>query len=98
VAKIKQLQEEMAATQAALENELINVSAAGGAITITISGHQRVQSIKIDPALIDPNDPTMLEDALVAAINEAILASQEYSAKRLQEVTGNLNINLPGLF
>lgn len=98
VAKIKQLQEEMAATQAALENELINVSAAGGAITITISGHQRVQSIKIDPALIDPNDPSMLEDALVAAINEAILASQEYSAKRLQEVTGNLNINLPGLF
>ncbi|MCS7088641.1 MAG: YbaB/EbfC family nucleoid-associated protein [Thermoflexales bacterium] len=98
VAKIKKLQEEMAATQAALEHELINVAAAGGAITITISGHQRVQSIKIDPALIDPNDPTMLEDALVAAINEAILASQEYSAKRLEAVTGELNINLPGLF
>ncbi len=94
--KIKKLQEEMAATQAALENELINVTAAGGAITIVISGHQRVQSIKIDPALIDPNDASMLEDALVAAINEAILASQEHSARRMQAVTGDLN--LPGLF
>jgi DNA-binding YbaB/EbfC family protein len=94
--KIKKLQEEMAATQAALENELINVAAAGGAITIVISGHQRVQSIKIDPALIDPNDVSMLEDALVAAINEAILASQEHSARRMQAVTGDFN--LPGLF
>jgi DNA-binding YbaB/EbfC family protein len=94
--KIKKIQEDMAATQAALENELINVTAAGGAITIVISGHQRVQSIKIDPSLIDPNDVSMLEDALVAAINEAILASQEHSARRMQEVTGDFS--LPGLF
>lgn len=93
--KIKKMQEEMAATQAALEHELINVTAAGGAITIVISGHQRVQSIKIDPALIDPNDLTMLEDSLVVAINEAILASQEHSAKRLEAITGGLQ--LPGL-
>jgi len=94
--RIKKIQQDMAATQAALENELINVTAAGGAITIVISGHQRVQSIKIDPALIDPNDASMLEDALVAAINEAILASQEHSARRMQEVTGDFQ--LPGLF
>ncbi|MCS6773493.1 MAG: YbaB/EbfC family nucleoid-associated protein [Anaerolineae bacterium] len=95
VEKIKKVQEEMAATQAALENELINITAAGGAVTITISGHQRVQSIKIDPSLLDPNDPAMLEDVLVAAINEAILASQEHAAKRMESVTGGLNI--PGL-
>ncbi|MCS7056512.1 MAG: YbaB/EbfC family nucleoid-associated protein [Thermoflexales bacterium] len=94
--KIKKMQEEMAATQAALETELINVTAAGGAITIVITGHQRVQSIKIDPALIDPNDVGMLEDTLVAAINEAIVASQEHSARRLEAVTGNIQI--PGLF
>lgn len=92
VEKIKKMQEDMAATQAALETELINVTAAGGAITIVITGHQRVQSFKIDPALIDPNDVAMLEDTLVAAVNEAILASQEYSAKRLEEVTGGVQI------
>ncbi|PJF47852.1 MAG: YbaB/EbfC family nucleoid-associated protein [Chloroflexi bacterium] len=94
--KIKKMQEEMAATQAALETELINVTAAGGAITIVITGHQRVQSIKLDPALIDPNDVAMLEDTLVAAINEAIVASQAHSARRLEAVTGG--IELPGLF
>ena len=95
VEKIKKMQEDMAATQTALETELVNVTAAGGAITIVITGHQRVQSINIDPALIDPNDVGMLEDTLVAAVNEAILASQEHSAKRMEEVTGGVEI--PGL-
>ncbi len=95
VEKIRRVQEEAASVQAALEQELINVTAAGGAILITISGHQRVQSIKIDPSLVDPNDVSMLEDALVAAVNEAILASQEYAAKRLEAVTSGLQI--PGL-
>lgn len=95
VEKIKKMQEDMAATQAALETELLNVTGAGGAITITITGHQRVQAIKVDPSLIDPNDVSMLEDSLVAAVNEAIVASQEHSAKRLEEVTGGVQI--PGL-
>ena len=50
VDKIKKMQEDMAATQTALESEIVNVTAAGGAITIAITGHQRVQSIKLDPA------------------------------------------------
>lgn len=94
--KIKKMQEEMQATQAALETELINVTAAGGAINIVVTGHQRVQSIKIDPALVDPNDIGMLEDSLVAAVNEAIVKSQEHSAQRLEAVTGGVSI--PGLF
>jgi hypothetical protein len=93
--KIKKMQDEMAATQAELENEIINVTAAGGAITIAVTGHQRVQSIKLDPALVDPNDVAMLEDSLVAAINEALVESQAHSAKRLEAVTGGLQI--PGL-
>lgn len=95
VDKIKKMQEEMAATQAALETELINVTAAGGAISIVVTGHQRVQSIKIDPSLVDPNDVGMLEDTLVAAVNEAIVKSQEHSAQRLESVTGGLS--LPGI-
>ncbi len=94
-ARIKKMQDEMQLTQAALESEIINVTAAGGAITIAITGHQRVQSIKLDPSLVDPTDVGMLEDTLVAAVNEAIVKSQEHSATRLESVTGGINI--PGL-
>jgi hypothetical protein len=93
--KIRKMQSDMAAAQAALETELINVTAAGGAIQIVVTGHQRIQSIKIDPALIDPNDAGMLEDSLVAAVNEAIVKSQEHSAARLEAISGGLSI--PGL-
>lgn len=93
--KIQQMQEDMKKTQEALETEMVNVTAAGGAITMVITGHQRVQSIKLDPSLVDPSDIGMLEDTLVAAVNEAILASQEHAAKRLESVTGG--ISSPGL-
>jgi nucleoid-associated protein EbfC len=93
--KIKKMQDEMQATQSALESELINVTGAGGAITMVITGHQRLQSIKIDPSLVDPNDIGMLEDTIVAAVNEAIVKSQEHSAQRLESVTGGISI--PGL-
>ncbi len=95
MAKLQQMQDEMKKTQEALETELVNVTAAGGAINMVITGHQRLQSIKIDPALVDPNDIAMLEDSLVAAVNNAILASQEHAAKRLESVTGGISI--PGL-
>ena len=93
--KIQQMQDEMRKTQEALETEMVNVTAGGGAIAIVITGHQRVQSIKLDPSLVDPADVSMLEDTLLAAVNEAILASQEYAAKRLESVTGGISI--PGL-
>ncbi len=93
--KIQQMQEDMRKVQEELETEQVNVTAAGGAITMVITGHQRVQSIKLDPSLVDPNDIAMLEDTLVAAVNEAIVASQEHAAKRLEAVTGGVSI--PGL-
>ena len=93
--KLQQMQEDMRKTQESLETELVNVTAAGGAITMVITGHQRVQSIKLDPSLVDPSDIPMLEDTLVAAVNEAIVASQEHAAKRLESVTGGVSI--PGL-
>lgn len=96
VDKIRKMQEDMQAAQAALETELINVTAAGGAVTIVVTGHQRIQSIKLDPSLVDPNDIGMLEDTLIAAVNEAILKSQEHSASKLEAVTGGMS--LPGMF
>jgi nucleoid-associated protein EbfC len=90
LAQVQQMQAEMARTQAALADETVSVTAGGGAITVVISGHQRIQSIEIDPELIDPNEKEMLQDMLVAAMNQAIEQSQALSAARLEGVTGSV--------
>lgn len=93
--QIQKLQEEMAKTQEALGQETVTVTAGGGAITVTITGHQKVQSITIDPDVVDPDDVDMLQDLVVAAVNEAIEASQKLAADRLGALTGGIDI--PGL-
>ncbi len=90
LAQMQQMQADMAAAQAKLENEFITVTAGGGAISITISGHQRVQSIEIDPDLLAPSEVEMLQDLLTAAVNSAIEQSQAMSAERMEGITGNL--------
>jgi nucleoid-associated protein EbfC len=92
--QIQKLQQEMIKAQAALAEETIEVTAGGGAITIVITGQQRVRSIKLQPEVVDPNDMDMLQDLLVAAVNEAIERSQAYAAEKLQGLTGGLG--LPG--
>jgi hypothetical protein len=95
VKQLQQMQQRMLKMQEDLAKETVDVSAGGGAITIVITGNQVVQSIKIDPDAVDPNDVAMLEDLIVAAVNEAIAKSQELAAKRMGAITGNLRI--PGL-
>ena len=87
------MQEQMAAQQEALADETVSVTAGGGAITIVISGHQRVHSIEIQPELIDPEDSEMLQDLLVAAVNAAIEQSQALAAQKMEGVTGGLNMD-----
>lgn len=93
MAQMQQMQEQMAAQQEALANETISVTAGGGAITIVISGHQRVQSIQIQPDLLDPEEIDMLQDMLVAAVNAAIEQSQTMAAERMEGLTGGLGID-----
>jgi DNA-binding YbaB/EbfC family protein len=94
--QLQKLQQQMLETQEALGDEVVEVTAGGGAITVAITGHQRVQSITIDPEVVDPEDVDMLQDLIVAAVNEAIEKSQNLAAERLSGVTGGLG--LPGLF
>jgi len=94
--QLQKLQEEMVKTQEALGDETISVTAGGGAIEVVITGHQRIQSISIDPEVVDPEDVEMLQDLIVAAINEAVEASQKMSADKLGALTGGLG-GLPGL-
>jgi DNA-binding YbaB/EbfC family protein len=90
MSQFQKMQQDMAAAQAALEQEMITVTAGGGAISIVISGHQRVQSIEVDPDLLDPQEAEMLQDMLVAGINSAIEQSQALSAEKLEGATGDM--------
>ena len=97
MSQMQQMQEQMATAQAALENETITVTAGGGAISIVITGHQRVQSITVDPDLLTPDDAEMLQDMLVAGVNAAIEQSQALAAQRMEGITGGLGGGLNDL-
>jgi len=93
--QLQKVQEEMVKTQEALGEEKVTVTAGGGAITVVISGHQKIQSITIEPEVVDPDDVEMLQDLVMAAVNEAIEKSQKLASDRLGALTGGLSI--PGL-
>lgn len=91
----QQLQQRLAKAQEELEQETVEASSGGGAVTVTVTGKQKVQSIRIDPAAVDPEDVAMLEDLVLAAVNEAMDKAQELAAQRLGAITGGMRI--PGL-
>lgn len=94
--QLQAMQKQMMETQEVLGSKTVEVSAGGGAITVVMTGHQKLQSIKIDPEVVNPEDVEMLQDLIVAAINEAVEASQNLAADEMGSITGGLNI--PGLF
>ncbi len=97
--QIQKMQDDMAAAQTALETETMDVSVGGGAIVVTITGHQRIQKIAIDKAQVDLTDEewlTDLQDLLVVAVNQAIEQSQTMAAERMESITGNIGGMLPG--
>ncbi|HRX03796.1 MAG: YbaB/EbfC family nucleoid-associated protein [Anaerolineae bacterium] len=94
--QIRQLQEEMARTQEALGDESVQVSVGGGVVTMVMSGHQKLLSVAIQPDILDPDDVEMLQDLVLAAVNEAIERSQALASDRMGALTGGLNLP-PGL-
>lgn len=92
---MKQMQQKLAKIQEDLGNETVEATVGGGAVTVVMTGHQKVKSVKIQPEVVDPNDVEMLEDLVVAAVNEAVDKSHELATKRMGVLTGGLNI--PGL-
>ena len=91
----QKLQEKMAKAQQELGNITLEASSGGGAVKVTINGQQKIQSVKISPEVINPDDVELLEDLVLAAVSEAIAKSQELAAERLSGLTGGLKI--PGL-
>jgi DNA-binding YbaB/EbfC family protein len=90
--QIRMLQEQMMATQEALGEKTVSVTAGGGVVEVVMTGHQRVESIKIDPEVVDPEDVEMLQDLIIAAVNEAIERSQGLAAEQMASLTGGLGL------
>ena len=96
--QIMKLQEEMLQTQEALGEQTVSATAGGGVVEVVMTGHQRVESVTIDPEVVDPDDVEMLQDLIVAAVNEAIERSQGLAAQQMGALTGGLGLgDLGGL-
>jgi nucleoid-associated protein EbfC len=97
--KIQKMQEDMDKAREELENETVTASAGGGAVTVVVNGHQRVQSITLNPEMIDTSDEEWredLQDLLVLAVNQAVEDSQTMAAERMEDIYGGMG-NIPGL-
>ena len=93
----QQMQAEMAKAQEQLKEEIVEASAGGGMVKVTMSGDMTLREITISPEAIDPEDPELLQDMVTAAVNEALRSAQELAANRMGGITGGLGGGLPGL-
>lgn len=90
--QIQFLQEQMLQTQQDLGEKTVTATAGGGVVEVVANGHQRLVSIKIAPEVIDPEDVDMLQDLIIAAVNEAIEKSQGLAAEQMSALTGGLGL------
>jgi nucleoid-associated protein EbfC len=88
----QQMQQEMARIQSELEALTVDGSAGGGVVKATVTGKQELVSVTVDPTAVDPADVEMLQDLIVAAINDALGASRRMGEEKMAAVTGGLKI------
>ncbi len=93
--QIQKMQDEMEAKQAEVQETEFSASAGGGAVEVVVNGSHEVKSVKIQPEVVDPDDIEMLEDLLIASLNEANRKAAEAMEKSMDAVTNGMNI--PGL-
>ena len=91
----RKMQEQLAAAEDNLKTQTVDTSAGGGMVKVTMTGDMKIESIKIDPDACDPEDAEMLQDMIMAAVNEAIRSVGELANKQMGAITGGLNI--PGM-
>ena len=93
--QVQKMQQEMERIQDETSQEVVNITSGGGMVELAINGALEVQSIKIAPEVIDPADVEMLQDLILAAVNEGIQKAQAMMSDRMSALTGGLGI--PGL-
>ena len=94
--QVQKMQKDMMEAQEQLASETVESSAGGGMVTVTITSDLVVKQIKIDPEAIDPEDPELLADMVLAAVNEAIRQAQEVAATKMGGLTGGLDLGALG--
>ncbi len=99
--QVQQMQAEMAKAQEQLKSAVVEASAGGGMVTVKMSGELELLELRIDPEAVDPEDVELLQDMVLAAVNEAIRSAQELAASKMGQATGGLgglgNLGLPGM-
>ena len=93
----QQMQEQMARAQEELSHETVEASAGGGMVTVRATGAGEISEIRIDPKAIDPDDAELLEDTVLAAVNEALRSAHSLAQSKLGAATGLGGLGLPGL-
>lgn len=97
--QVQKMQTDMARIQEELKSKTVEGTAGGGVVKVVANGHLEVSSVTIAPEAVDPEDVEMLQDLVLAAVNEALRKAQEMAAAEMARVTGGMNIpGLPNLF
>ncbi|MGD2030394.1 MAG: YbaB/EbfC family nucleoid-associated protein [Desulfobacterales bacterium] len=91
----QQLQSKMLKLQEEMADKTVETTSGGGMVKVVANGRQQVLSIQIEKEVVDPDDVEMLQDLILAAINDALIKSQEMATQEMSKLTGGLNI--PGL-
>lgn len=96
IKQAQKMQEEMKAKQEELEQQEFKTTSGGGMVEVTITGKKEIKNISIKPEIVNPEDVEMLQDMIMAAVNEAIRKVEDISNSEMEKITGALNI--PGVF
>ncbi|MGD0197058.1 MAG: YbaB/EbfC family nucleoid-associated protein [Solirubrobacteraceae bacterium] len=94
--QVQKMQADMASAQEEIAAAEVQASSGGGMVTVTMSGTLELKSVRIEPAAIDPDDPDLLSDLVLAAVNEALRSAQKLASERMERVTGGLDLGSLG--
>lgn len=96
--QFEDMQKKMARLQDDLKERIVEGTSGGGMVKVMVNGQQEVVNVKIDPEVINPEDKGMLEDLVLAAVNEALRKAREMVAGEMSRIAGGLGGKIPGLF
>ncbi len=95
--QVQKMQADMAKAQEQLKNETVTATVGGGMVSVTVTGDLVVKDLQIKPEAIDPDDPDLLQDMVLAAVNQGLTQAQELAAQKMGGVTGGMDLGGLGL-